>query len=310
MAEYVSNVLLFATQSNTWWTMCSVALAAALPLFLAAIGGLYSERSGIINIGLEGMMLAGAFAAGVWGVFLPEQTLFWTWFGVLLAGIAGMALAWLHAIMCIKMRADQIISGVALNILVLQGTIFLSMFLFGGKGGSPAIPTITDWGVGPLQLSPLLLLGVVALVGTSWLLWQTPFGLRLRACGEHPEAARSAGIPVAAMQLKAVLISGFLAGLGGAVLLHTAGRFGKEMTAGRGYIALAALIFGGWRPTPVLGACLFFGVAFALKDQLSAVTSWQLAPEWLTMLPYALALLALCGFVGQVKPPADRKSVV
>jgi len=296
--------LLAAKGASSWLTMLGVTLSAALPLFLAALGGLYSERSGIINIGLEGMMLAGAFAAGVTSFAMASSPHVGPWLGVLAAGAAGMAFAWIHGLLCINMRADQIISGVAINILVAQGTIFASMLLFGGKGGSKALATVPEWSLGPLQLSPLLLVGLVALALTSWLLWRTPFGLRLRACGEKPQAASSAGIDVARMQMTAVLISGLLAGLGGAVLLQEAGRFGKEMTAGRGYIALAALIFGGWRPTPVLLACLFFGGAFALKDQLGAFSQIHIPSEWLRMVPYVLAMLAMCGLVGRVQPPA------
>lgn len=282
----------------------SVTLSAALPLFLAAIGGMFSERSGIINIGLEGMMLAGAFAAALTGVWMTGMPGASPWVGVLVAGLAGALFAALHAVLCIQMRADQIISGVAINILVAQGTIFASMYLFGGKGGSPRIPTIQEFALGTFSLSPLLVAGFLVLLGSAWLLWKTPYGLRLRACGEHPAAARTAGIQVAAMQWSAVLISGFLAGLGGAALLNEVGRFGKEMTAGRGYIALAVLIFGSWRPYPVLGACLFFGSAFAFKDQVTALTGLKLPSEWLMMLPYLLAILALCGFVGRSQPPA------
>lgn len=294
-----------AIQLTSLTALFVVTLSAALPLLLAGLGGLYSERSGIINIGLEGMMLGGAFAAGVTSFWLPQHTILGPWLGLAAAGATGLILAGLHAYVCIHMRSDQIISGVAINILVAQGTVFLSMYLFGGKGGSPQVNTLPEWAIGPFTITPILLLGVGLLLLSIWSIWHTPFGLRLRACGEHPKAAQSAGISVQKIQFTAVLISGLLAGLGGAVLLNEAGRFGKEMTAGRGYIALAALIFGGWKPIPLLGACLFFGCAFALKDQLSVFIGFSIPSELLSMLPYIVAMLALCGFVGKVHAPAS-----
>ena len=299
---------LFATTSSggiSFWTLLTVALAAAVPLLLAALGGLFSERSGIINIGLEGMMLVGAFAAGWVGFMFPHMGGWGPWFGFLLAGFAGAALAAVHAVICINLRTDQIISGVALNILALQGTTFLSLVIFGGKGGTGLLSTMPKLAIGPLQLSPFFFITALVLVGTWWLVFRTPFGLRLRACGEYPNAVTSAGVSVAKTQAIGVITSGFLAGLGGAVLVNEAGNFGKDMTSGRGYIALAALIFGGWKPIPAMFACLLFGLAYALNFQLQTIPNIKIPTEWINMLPYVLTILALCGLVGRSQPPAS-----
>ncbi len=281
-----------------------VMLGAATPLLLAALGGMFSERSGIVNIGLEGMMLSGAFAAGVVGFFLRGEV--WSpWLGFFFAGVVGALLAALHAWMTIQMRVDQIISGVALNILASQGTIFLSLFIFGAKGGSGLIPkTAGKIFIGKMAFSPFFFLALLILFLSSWLIFKTPFGLRLRACGEFPAAAKSAGIPVKKMRYIGVIMSGLLAGLAGAVLLNEAGSFTKDMTAGRGYIALAALIFGGWKPFPVFVASLLFSFAYALNFQLQSMPAFHIPSEFLNMLPYLLTILALMGFVGRSKPPA------
>lgn len=295
-----------AGKGFSFWTLLSVTLAASAPLLLAALGGLFSERSGIINIGLEGMMLTGAFAAGWVGFMYPHWGQGGPWVGFLAAGLAGAALAVIHAAVCIVLRTDQIISGVALNILALQGTTFLSMVIFGGKGGTGLLQhTLPKWSLGPLQISPLLPVTVVLLVTTWWVVFRTPFGLRLRACGEYPAAVQSAGVSVAKTQAIAVIVSGALAGLGGAILVSEAGNFGKDMTAGRGYIALAALIFGGWKPIPVMFASLLFGFAYALNFQLQTMPNIPIPSEWINMLPYVLTILALCGLVGRSRAPAS-----
>lgn len=306
--DVVTGSFLVATTGGSGfslWTLITVALAASAPLLLAALGGLFSERSGVINIGLEGMMLAGAFAAGWVGFAMPSSTHLSPWLGLLLAGLAGAGLASLHAAVCIVLRTDQIISGVAINILALHGTTFSSLVLFGGKGGSGLIPTMPKLSLGPLQLSPLLLVAALTLAGTWWLVFRTPFGLRLRACGEVPAAVESAGLSVKKLQWIGVLLSGTLAGMGGALLVNEAGNFGKDMTAGRGYIALAALIFGGWKPIPVLFACLLFGVTYALNFQLQTMPNINIPSEWINMLPYLLTILALCGLMGRSRPPAS-----
>jgi len=282
-----------------------VMLGASTPLVLAALGGMFSERSGIVNIGLEGMMLTGAFAAGIVGFFFRDNA--WSpWVGFLFAGGLGGLLAWLHAVISIKMRADQIISGVAINILASQSTIFLSLFIFGAKGGSGLIPkTVGKISLGFISISPFFFITLFILFVSSWVMFKTPFGLRLRACGEYPEAAQSAGIPVKKMRYIGVIISGILAGFAGAILLNEAGSFSKDMTAGRGYIALAALIFGGWKPVPVFFACLLFSFAYALNFQLQSIQSFHIPPEFLNMLPYILTIFALMGFVGRSKAPAS-----
>lgn len=305
-APYVLATTGVGSHGFSWWTLLTVALASSCPLLLAALGGLFSERSGVVNIGLEGMMLMGAFAAGWVGFALPDLGAASPWLGFLLAGVAGAMLASIHVLLCVVWRTDQIISGVALNLLALQATTFLSLLLFGGKGGTGLLPhTVNKWSIGFLDLSPFFLVCVVVLLATWWLVFRTPFGLRLRGCGEYPAAIASAGISVIRIQTTAVILSGALAGWGGAILVNEAGNFGKNMTAGRGYIALAALIFGGWKPLPAALACLLFGLAYALNFQLQTIPSIRIPSEWINMLPYVLTILALCGLVGRSRPPAS-----
>jgi simple sugar transport system permease protein len=330
MLESLSATPFFwmAASSSSWAALLSVTLSHSLPLLLAGLGGLYSERSGIVNIGLEGMMLVGAFAAAWVGVAVGGSTGSHL-LGLVMAGIAGGALATIHAVLCVRMRADQIISGVALNILALQGTLFCSVVVFGSKGGSKSISPIHDWKIFGLDLSPLLLLTLLLLGLTAFVLHRTTFGLRLRACGEHPSAARSAGIAVSKMRFIAVIISGVLAGLGGAFLVHEAAGFTKDMSAGRGYIALAALVFSGWRAVPLSLACLLFGFAYALNFQLQnsgatlksmpwligtplqwfkttfpVLFSFLQSSQFLSMLPFLVTILALVGLVKKTRPPA------
>ncbi len=290
--------------SLSWTTLWVVTLAAAAPLALAALGGLLSERSGVVNIGLEGMMLVGAFATAWAGIFGPSGA----WgavLGLLLAGLAGAMLAGLHALLCLWGKADQIISGVALNIFASEMTIFLALWVYGTKGSTGLMAyTLGEVSLGALRISLFFVLVLCVWVGLEIMLWRTVWGLRLRACGEHPQALYSTGISPYKVQIWAVLASGFLAGLAGAALVHGAGNFSKNMTAGRGYIALAALVFGNWLPRRVLAACLLFGFAYALNFQLQALPTNKIPSEFLSMLPYALTLLALVGWVGRSRPPA------
>jgi simple sugar transport system permease protein len=279
MAEIFKIALLFST------------IRLATPLLLAALGGLYSERSGVINIGLEGMMLAGAFTAAVVTHFAGNP-----WIGLLAAIAAGAAVALVHAFVCIQCKADQVVTGTAINILFLGLPALLSGAMFQSTGATPQIPQQNLMPVVPILLA-------FAMVPITWyVLSATPFGLRLRAVGENPEAADTAGIRVLAMRYKGVLISGMLAAIGGAYLsIGQSSLFTRNMTAGRGFIALAALIFGKWRPVQTMLACLLFGLAEAVSIQMQGVV--QIPVEFIQMVPYVLTIVVLAGFIGRSRPP-------
>jgi ABC-type uncharacterized transport system permease subunit len=267
------------------------AVRLATPLLLAALGGLFSERSGVINIGLEGLMLAGAFTAAVMTHYSGNP-----WVGLLAAIVAGMGVALIHAVACIRYRADQVVSGTAINILFLGVPALLSGALFESTGATPQIPKDQL-----LPLAPIVL--AFALVPVSWwVLNRTPFGLRLRAVGENPEAADTAGVNVARLRYAGVLLSGALAAIGGAYLsTGQSSLFTRNMTAGRGFIALAALIFGKWRPVQTMLACLLFGVAEALSIQMQGVSA--IPVQFIQIIPYVLTIVVLAGFIGHSRAP-------
>jgi simple sugar transport system permease protein len=283
--------------------LIQLTLAKTAPLLLAGIGGLASERGGVINIALEGMMLAGAFSAAA-GALLTGSP----WVGLAFGALGGGLLAALHAVVCIRFRTDQIVSGTAVNLLALGGTGFLLSRIFGVHGSSPAavkLPTINllPFVGGPFRQSPTVLLAFLVAFVAYYVIYQTPFGLRLRATGETPEAARAAGVRTARVRTAGVLISGVLAGLGGAHLsLGDLSQFVERMTAGRGFIALAALIFGKWHPLGVLGACLFFGFAEAVADGLQGWTA-GIPSQFFLAMPFVLTLAVLAGFVGRSRAP-------
>jgi general nucleoside transport system permease protein len=294
--------------------LVAATLRFATPLAFAAMGGIFSERSGVINIGLEGMMLSGAF----FGIVVAAETGQWE-LGILGAMAAGGTLALIHAFFCIHLRADQIISGFAINFLALGLTGYLFRSLYGSQG-TPELPEeIPDVSLaliddvpffgdifGQLNLMIWLMLLTVVL---SWVvLFKTPLGLRIRSVGEHPQAADTLGISVFKIRYSAVILSGILAGLGGAYLSFGFGNaFNENMTAGRGYIALAAVIFGNWRPFGAFGACLLFGFssALALRLQGSPLLPSDIASgNLLQTLPYVLTLVALVGVIGRSRGPA------
>src|SRR5215216_3512170 len=227
------------------------------PLILAALGGMYSERAGIINIALEGIMLAGAFTAAAVTVFTHNP-----WIGLIAAAAAGVLVALIHAVASIQFKADQVVVGTAINILFLGVPALASGALFESTGSTPQLDQ--QYTLGPYPLAAF----AIAMVPISYyVLFRTRFGLRLRAVGENPEAADTAGISVERMRYAGVLLSGVLAGIGGAYLsIAQNSLFTRNMTAGRGFIALAALIFGKWHPVGAFFACLLFGFADALTD--------------------------------------------
>jgi simple sugar transport system permease protein len=294
--------------------LLAATLRFATPLAFAAMGGIFCERSGVINIGLEGMMLAGAF----FGIVVAAETGQWE-LGILGAMAAGGVLALIHAFFCIHLRADQIISGFAINFLALGLTGYLFRSVYGTQG-TPELPEeIPDVNLGFIKDIPffgdifgqlnLMIWLMLLTVILSWVvLFKTPLGLRIRSVGEHPKAADTLGISVFKIRYSAVILSGILAGLGGAYLSFGFGNaFNENMTAGRGYIALAAVIFGNWRPFGAFGACLLFGFssALALRLQGSPLLPSDLASaNLLQTLPYVLTLVALVGVIGRSRGPA------
>jgi general nucleoside transport system permease protein len=290
-------------------TLAAATLRFATPLVFAAIGGIVCERSGVVNIGLEGMMLVGAFF-GIWATVWSGS---WV-VGLVFAVIFGGALALVHAFFSIHLRADQVVSGFAINFLALGLTGYLYRSIYGTQGIPSEVSRIPDVHLGFLEPIPfvgdvfgdlnlMIWLMLLLLVVSNVALFRTPYGLRLRSVGEEPRAADSVGIPVFAVRYSAVVLSGMLAALGGAYLsIGFTGTFNENMTAGRGYIALAAVIFGNWRPYGAFGACLLFGFASALEIPLQREA--DVSANLLSTLPYILTLIALVGVIGRSIPPA------
>ncbi|EGK13732.1 ABC transporter permease [Kroppenstedtia eburnea] len=285
----------------------------ATPLILAAIGGLFSERSGVVNIGLEGLMTIGAFTGAVTTLVTHNP-----WIGLLAAIVAGILFALPHAVASITFKADQVVSGVAINFLALGVSVYLVKSMYNGAAQTPTVQeTLTRLPIPGLDQIPVIgpalfnafpttYLAILVVIVTYFLLYRTPFGMRLRAVGEHPRAAETMGVNVFRMRYVAVLISGALAGAGGAGLSIAIGsEFNQTTVAGQGFISLAALIFGKWNPFGVLGAATFFGfaVGLALIGQIFGLTTY-IPSEVLNMLPYILTILALAGFVGRAEGPA------
>ena len=272
-------------------------LRLATPLVLAALGGLFSERAGVINIALEGTMLAGAFTAAAVTYATGNP-----WVGLLAAVVAGLCIAAVHAVACIRYRADQVVSGTAINILMFGLPGFLSGALFLSSGATPQLPKEQL-----IPYTPMVLAGL--LVPLTWyVLSRTPFGLRLRSVGENPAAADAAGVSVASIRYAGVLLSGVLAGIGGAYLsIGQSSLFTRNMTSGRGFIALAALIFGKWRPVQTLLACLLFGLTEAISIQMQGVVKLpsgeDIPVQFVQMVPYILTIVVLAGFIGHSRPP-------
>jgi simple sugar transport system permease protein len=293
-----------------WSALFAAMLRYATPLIFAAIGGMFSERSGVVNIGLEGMMLMGAFFA----VLGADKTDSWI-LGLLIGILSGGAAALLYAFFAIHLRTDQILGGTAINFLCLGLTGYLYIDIYGQQGtSSNSIPGIPDVhlnfikGVpflGPIfsQMNLMIWLAILLVFVSSIVMFRTPIGLRIRSVGEHPRAADTVGINVYAIRYSAVVLSGMLAAAGGAYLsIGFVNSFGENMTAGRGFIALAALIFGNWRPYGAAAACLLFGFSSALAQRLPEYS--QSASVLFQALPYVLTLIAVAGVIGRSIPPA------
>jgi ABC-type uncharacterized transport system permease subunit len=296
-------------QVVVWSALFAAMLRYATPLTFAALGGIFSERSGVTNIGLEGMLLAGAF----FGILAADKLESWV-LGLLVAALAGALFALVHAFFSIHLRADQIISGFAINFLALGVTGYLFIDIYGGQGTPTDIPEIPDvhlsflddwYFVGPIlgQLNLMIWLAAATVVVAWLVLFRTAIGLRLRAVGEHPRAAETVGISVYATRYAAVVLSGVLGGLGGAYLsIGFVNSFNQNMTAGRGFIALAVVICGNWRPFNAALIALLFGFSSALAQRLPAYS--ESAAVLFQALPYVLTLVVVAGVIGRSIPPA------
>jgi simple sugar transport system permease protein len=274
----------------------------ATPLVLAALGGLYSEKSGVINVALEGLMLAGAFTAAAVTIYAGSP-----WLGLIAAMAVGTGVAGVLAMAALWFAADQVVAGTAINIIFLGLPSVLSGAFFVSSGSTPQIPRAHLLpAFANVSVISLLALGTVLL--TQYVLVRTRFGLRLRAVGENPEAANAAGLSVDRLRFIGVLISGALAAAGGAYLsIGQASFFARNMTAGRGFIALAALIFGKWRPMPTLLACLLFGFTEAITIQMQGVAKLpsgdDIPVQFVQMIPYVVTMIVLAGFIGPSPAP-------
>ncbi|KYG89565.1 sugar ABC transporter permease [[Bacillus] sp. KCTC 13219] len=295
------------------------AIFYAAPLILAAIGGVFSERSGVVNIGIEGIMVIGAFVGIVFNLFTYE-TLgnFTPWAALLMAMVVGAIFSLLLAVAAISFRADQTVTGVALNLLGIAVALFSVKMIFEGRGQTDFIskrfarfdiPLLSDIPfIGRLLFHDVYgtsILAIAVAIFAWFVIFKTPFGLRLRAVGEHPMAADTMGINVTKMRYIAVMISGGLAGIGGAIYAQTiTNDFGHATINGQGFMAIAAMIFGKWHPIGAMGAALFFGLAQALSIAGGSIPYVkEIPPVFLTILPYVLTILALAGFIGKASAP-------
>ncbi|WP_456275434.1 ABC transporter permease [Bacillus sp. AK128] len=304
------------------WTLIQqifpYAIIFVMPLLITALGGLFSERSGIVNIGLEGLMIMGAFTCALsinlLYPILPNKDLV-LWLGLLIAAFSGLVFSLLHAFASINLSANQIISGTAINMIAGALTVFLARNITGSgnirivSGFSPTdIPFLSDIPViGPLLFTKTypttwFILAVLAI--SAFILYKTPFGLRLRSCGEYPQAAEAAGINVRSVRYSGVMISGAFSGIGGALIILTyAGEF-TGTVSGLGFLALAALIFGQWRPLGILGATFFFGIAMTIANVSQVVPALTVIPPLvLKLFPYVVTLIALVIFSKSSQAP-------
>jgi general nucleoside transport system permease protein len=278
-------------------TFLTQMIRIAIPYLFAASGGVVAERAGIVSLTLEGFMLSGAFGAVLGANYSGSP-----WVGVLTGILGGLIFSLIHAVATIRYHADQVVVGVAINLLAIGVTRFFLKLFFDSSSNSPRV---TGFG-GNIKAAgfdnPLLWLGLLVPPVVAFVIYRTPFGLRVRAAGEHPEAAESVGVSVMRVRYVAVAISGILAGLGGVYLALDQHQFTDQMTAGRGFIAISAVIFGRWDPMRAAAACLLFAAAETLQIQLQG--SHAIASQFIEMIPYALTIVALAGVVGRAVPPA------
>ena len=291
------------------FALLSTTIRISIPYILAALGATVSELGGVVNIGLEGLILIGAFCS-VLGTYYTGNP----WLGVLCAMAGGMLFAGIHAVVCVKFRANQIISGLALNIMAVGVTKFFLKYFFHSSSNSGRISGLPEWDLpflsgvpvlGDIVSNPLILLTILLVFAVLYAVYRTPFGLRLRAVGENPEAADTLGVNIYKMRYAGVLISGALAALGGAWLAYDQHQFTDGMSGGRGYIALTAMIFGKWNPALAALASLLFGFAEAIQIQLQTM-GVNLPGQFIQMIPYVLTIVVLAGsFSKSTAPSAD-----
>jgi ABC-type uncharacterized transport system permease subunit len=283
-------------------TLFFLTLIKSVPIVYAALGGVISERSGVVNIGLEGMMTAGAFSAVVFTNLTGSPVV-----GVIAGAFFGAALGFVLGFAATFFKVDQIVAGVGINLVALGGAAYGLVLIFNQPGASPQVNQL-----GPSQLLPqvttgetaMIVLGLLCAFGLNWFIYRTPWGLRIQACGENPRAVTDAGLDPLRLRLYSVIASGALAGLGGAFLsICEVNLYSDGMTAGRGFIALAAVIFGRWTPWGAAGAAVFFGFFEALQYVLQGRIAW-LPSDAMQALPYLAALFAIAGLVGRVRAPA------
>ncbi|MGX7106647.1 ABC transporter permease [Hutsoniella sourekii] len=305
---------------NTLSLIVSSTLVYSAPLIFTALGGVFSERSGIVNVGLEGIMVMGAFSSVITNLMLADQFGAWTpWIAVAIAGLVGLFYSSIHAVATVHLRADHVISGTVLNLIAPALGVFLTRLMFDGKGQTEMISQSFGYFNFPV-LAQIPIIGPIFFKGTSlpayvgillailaWLILnQTRFGLRLRAVGENPLAADTLGINVYAMRYAGVLISGFLGGMGGGVLAQSISlNFSVSTIAGQGFMAMAAMIFGKWNPLGAMGAAIFFGFAQCLaviSSQLPVIDS--IPSVYLQIAPYVITIVVLVLVVGQSLGPA------
>ena len=278
-------------------TFLTQMIRISIPFLFAATGGVVAERAGIVSLTLEGFMLSGAFAA-VLGTNYSGSP----WVGVLTGMLGGLIFALIHAVATIRYRADQVVVGVAINLMAIGVTRFFLKLFFDSSSNSPRVAGFGGNIKAAGFDNPLLWLGLLVAPVIAFVIYRTPFGLRVRAAGEHPDAAESVGVSVKRVRYAAVAISGILAGLGGVYLALDQHQFTDQMTAGRGFIAISAVIFGRWDPIRAAAACLLFAAAETLQIQLQG--SHAIASQFIEMIPYALTIVALAGVVGRAIPPA------
>ncbi|WP_139194326.1 ABC transporter permease [Bacillus sp. MUM 13] len=293
-------------------------IALAAPLIFTALGGVFSERTGVVNIGLEGLMVIGAFVSIVFDLTFADQLGSWTpWISVIVAMVAAMIFSLLHAVATITFRADQTVSGVAINLLAVGLTLFLVKLIY-GKGQTDVIqatfnkvdiPVLSDIPViGKIFFSDGYYVSYIAIllaVAVWYIIYKTPVGLRIRAVGEHPMAADTMGVSVFKIRYLGVMLSGALGGIGGAVhALTVTNDFSHSTINGQGFMALAAMIFGKWHPLGAMGAGLFFGLAQSLSVVGASLPFFKdIPPVYLLIAPYVLTIIALTGFIGRADAP-------
>jgi simple sugar transport system permease protein len=290
--------------TDTILAILASSIRLAIPYILAGLGGTYSERSGVVNIGLEGMMLTGAFTA----VAVTNATGS-PWVGLMAAILAGMLLGLIHAVVCVTFKADQIVSGLALIVFAAGITVFCAWLLYNQTQIKveaylrvPVLHNIPVFKELFSQIPPLVFLTVAIVIASHFIIFKTVFGLRLRSVGEHPQAADTLGISVVKMRYTGVIISGALSGMAGAYLsLEHAHYFVKGISAGRGFIGLASMIFGKWTPFGTAGAGMLFGFGEAIKPYLPKVVPSQ----FIDMIPYVLTIIVLTSAIGRATPPAS-----